>query len=190
VSEATTDQASQAAEPVEADAPARRRIGEIAQQAGVTTRTLRYYQEMGLLEPGHSPGGSRRYTDADAARLRRIIELRSVMGFDLERIREILASEDRLGALKAEVRRGTSNARRREIVAEAIRLNARMQEQVRAKRAVLDSFLLELKSKAASYRTVAVELGLDLPDQPPPKEPPQPEPAPTEPAPPEPVAAR
>jgi MerR family transcriptional regulator, repressor of the yfmOP operon len=136
------------------------RIGEVAQQAGVTTRTLRYYQELGLLDPGHSPGGNRRYTDADAGRLRRIIELRDVMGFDLERIREILDSEDRLAQLKAEAQRGISEARRREILAEAMAINARMREQVRAKRALLDGFLLELEAKAEYYATIAVEMGL------------------------------
>jgi DNA-binding transcriptional MerR regulator len=143
----------------------RHRIGEVAAEAGVTTRTLRYYQELGLLDPGHSPGGSRRYTDADTARLRRIIELRDVMGFDLERIREILVAEDRLAELKAEAQRGISDQRRREILSEAMSLNARMQEQVRAKRAVLDGFLCELESKAAYYATVAIDLGLAQPEK-------------------------
>lgn len=139
------------------------RIGEVALQAGVTTRTVRYYQELGLLDPGHSPGGSRRYTDADAARLGRIIELRSVMGFDLERIGEILKSEDRLAEMRAEAQRGTSDERRRELLAEAIAINARMREQVRSKRAVLDGFLAELNAKAEQYATLAIELGLDQP---------------------------
>jgi DNA-binding transcriptional MerR regulator len=141
-------------------APAALRIGEVALAAGVTTRTLRYYQEFGLLDPGQSPGGSRRYSDADVARLRRILELRDVMGFDLERIRAILESEDRLAELRAEAQRGISDERRREILAEAIAINARMREQVRAKRAVLDDFLGELEVKAAYYATVAIELGI------------------------------
>ncbi len=77
------------------------RIGEVAIEAGVTTRTLRYYQELGLLDPGQSPGGSRRYGESDVIRLKRILELRDVMGFDLERIRAILSSEDRLAELRA-----------------------------------------------------------------------------------------
>jgi DNA-binding transcriptional MerR regulator len=143
------------------DAPgAGLRIGEVALEAGVTTRTLRYYQELGLLDPGQSPGGNRRYSEADVVRLKRILELRDVMGFDLERIRAILASEDRLAELRAEAKRGASDQRRREILAEAIAINAGMQKQVRDKRAVLDGFLLELAAKAAYYATVAVELGL------------------------------
>jgi DNA-binding transcriptional MerR regulator len=50
------------------------RIGEVAERAGVTTRTLRYYQEFGLLDPSdHRPGNNRRYSDTDVARLMRII---------------------------------------------------------------------------------------------------------------------
>ena len=145
---------------------ARRRIGEVASEAGVTTRTLRYYQELGLLDPGQSPGASRHYSDADIARLRRILELRNVMGFELEHIRVLLRSEDRLAELRAEAQRGTSDTRRREILAEAIALNARMREQVQAKRFVLDEFLAELEAKAAHYATIAVELGLDHPRRP------------------------
>jgi DNA-binding transcriptional MerR regulator len=142
-------------------AGARHRIGEVATRAGVTTRTLRYYQELGLLAPGHSPGGSRQYSDADVARLERIIELRAVMGFDLERIREILAAEDRLAQLRAEARGEISTGRRREIVAEAIVLNRRMREQVRAKLAVLEEFLAQLETKATHCAAIAQELGLD-----------------------------
>jgi MerR family transcriptional regulator, repressor of the yfmOP operon len=140
-------------------------IGEAAQRAGVSTRTLRYYQELGLLTPsGRSPGGNRRYSSADVARLLRILELRDVMGFDLERIGTILAAEDRLAELRDEVQRGISTERHRQIVKEAIALNARMQSQVHDKLSQLDGFLDELRSKAGRYREIAHELGIDDPD--------------------------
>ena len=143
---------------------ARFRIGEVAEQAGVSTRTLRYYQELGLLDPaGHSPGGSRRYSTGDVARLRRILELRDVMGFDLERISTILHAEDRLAELREEVRAGVSPDRRREVVSEAITLNNAMRRQVHEKLDVLQSFLDELETKAAKYRQIASELDLDVP---------------------------
>ena len=142
------------------------RIGEVAERAGVTTRTLRYYQELGLLSPsGASPGGSRRYSDADVNRLLRILELRNVMGFDLDRIATILEAEDRLAELREVVRRGVSREERQEIVREAIALNRRMREQVREKQEVLASFLAELEAKAARYREVAAELGLEVADE-------------------------
>jgi MerR family transcriptional regulator, repressor of the yfmOP operon len=135
-------------------------IGEVARQAGVTTRTLRYYQELGLLDPaGTSPGGNRRYSDADVSRLRRIIELRNVMGFDLDRIGDVLRAEDRLAELREEVQTGVSQDRRREILAEAIELNAGLRHQVREKLAVLEAFLAELEEKAARYDHYARELG-------------------------------
>jgi DNA-binding transcriptional MerR regulator len=63
------------------------RIGEVAEAAGVSTRTLRYYEELGLVSPsGHSPGGARRYSDADLARVLRIRELQHLVGFNLEAI--------------------------------------------------------------------------------------------------------
>ena len=67
------------------NAEARYRIGEIADAAGVSTRTLRYYEELGLVSPsGHSPGGARRYSDADLARVLRIRELQDLVGFNLD----------------------------------------------------------------------------------------------------------
>ena len=90
-------------------ADARYRIGEVAAETDVSTRTLRYYEELGLLTPsGHSPGGARRYSDDDVARVRRIRELQELVGFNLEEIRTIVAAEDRLGELRQEFRAGRS----------------------------------------------------------------------------------
>jgi MerR family transcriptional regulator, repressor of the yfmOP operon len=143
---------------------ARFRIGEVAEQAGVSTRTLRYYQELGLLDPaGLSSGGSRRYSPRDVARLRRILELRDVMGLDLDRINTILHAEDRLAELRDEVRAGVSLDRHKDVVIEAITLNNAMRAQVCEKLEVLQSFLAELETKAARYRQIASDLHVDVP---------------------------
>jgi MerR family transcriptional regulator, repressor of the yfmOP operon len=135
------------------------RIGEAAKRAGVTTRTLRYYQEVGLLEPsGATPGGNRLYSVDDVERLRRILDLRDVMGFDLDRIRLFLRSEDRLAELRAEAQRGISTQRRREMLAEASDLNARMQAEVNAKAGLLQGMLAELRAKASRYDDIRAEL--------------------------------
>ncbi|MCU1454988.1 MAG: MerR family transcriptional regulator [Acidimicrobiales bacterium] len=136
----------------------RYRIGAAASKAGVTTRTLRYYQELGLLSPATSPGGTRLYTDRDVSRLERIIELRDVMGLDLERIGEILRAEDRLDELRTEARKGPTERRRREIVREAIEVNAHMQQQVTAKLASLHGYLDELAANAERYRALLADL--------------------------------
>jgi DNA-binding transcriptional MerR regulator len=149
-------------DPSPAEDPKLHAIGEIARRAGVTTRTLRYYQEMGLLHPsGVTRRGNRLYSDDDVDRLKRILELRDVMGFDLERIRLMLQADDRLAELRAESERGVSVVRRREMVKEAMELNARVRYEVEEKLGVLQGYLAELHAKASRYRDIADEIGLD-----------------------------
>jgi DNA-binding transcriptional MerR regulator len=139
------------------------RIGEMAEQLGVSTRTLRYYEEIGLLRPAaYSKGGTRRYSEADRARILRIRELQAIMGFNLEEIREILDSDDRLAELRTEYHSSASRKRQAAIVVEASKLNARTQEQVLSKIAVLQAFQSELEAKSKRQREVAKELGIDL----------------------------
>jgi len=129
------------------------RIGEVARQTGVSTRTLRYYEELGLLRPsGHSPGGARRYSGDDVARVKRIRELQDLVGFNLDEIRTIVAAEDRLDELREEFRAGRSPERERQIIAEAIEINDRLRTEMRAKQARLETFLADLDARAKLYR--------------------------------------
>lgn len=69
-------------------------IGELADLAGVTVRTLHHYDRIGLLRPGHrTAAGYRYYTDADADRLARVLGYRE-LGFGLDAIRRILDEPD------------------------------------------------------------------------------------------------
>jgi DNA-binding transcriptional MerR regulator len=142
---------------------AARPIGEVARRVGVTTRTLRYYEEVGLVTPSvRSAGGSRRYTEDDVARVLRIRELQSVMGFNLDEIRALLDAGDRIETLRAEYRAGASKERTNEIVSEASRLNAHTQERVLAKIGLLQSYLAELQNDASRYAKFARDNGLHL----------------------------
>lgn len=142
------------------------RIGVVAERAGVSTRTLRYYEELGLVSPsGYSSGGSRRYVESDLGRVLRIRELQSVMGFDLDEIGDILGAEDRLAELQQEYHRGVSAKRRAAILIEVATLNARTQEKVLAKIAVLQGFEAELDAKAARYVEFAEEHDIPLPPE-------------------------
>jgi MerR family transcriptional regulator, repressor of the yfmOP operon len=139
------------------DAPYR--IGEIAEAAGVSTRTLRYYEELGLLSPsGYSPGGARRYSDADLARVHRIRELQHLVGFNLDEIKTIVAAETRLEELRSQyavisnAKAGGPPQRERELVAEAIEINDQLREDMRAKLSRLETFLADLDARAALYR--------------------------------------
>ncbi|MBV8159350.1 MAG: MerR family transcriptional regulator [Acidimicrobiia bacterium] len=144
--------ATAAADPLESTQP-RYRIGEIATAAGVSTRTLRYYEELGLVSPaGYSPGGARRYSDRDLGRVRRIRELQHLVGFNLDEIKTIVAAEARLGELRTEYRAGRPPERECELRAEAIEINNRLREDMRAKLARLETFLADLDARAALYR--------------------------------------
>jgi DNA-binding transcriptional MerR regulator len=66
------------------------RIGELAERAGVTPRTIRYYEDLGLLGPNEREGqGFRYYTDAELFRLKKIDALKQ-MGLSLEEVGEVL----------------------------------------------------------------------------------------------------
>ena len=76
-----------------ADAPLLR-INEVAIETGLTTRAIRYYEEMGLLEPaGRSDGSYRLYDASDLERLRFIKSLRDDAGFSLAQVGQLLEDE-------------------------------------------------------------------------------------------------
>ena len=135
-------------------------IGPAAAAAGVTPRTLRYYEELGLLRPsGHSVRGARRYSELDLARIARIRELQQLMGFNLDEIGQILSAEDSLERIRGEYRSGKpTSRRRRELLAEAIEINDRLREQVRHKVSRIGGFLEELDAKAVRYRQIVEEI--------------------------------
>jgi MerR family transcriptional regulator/heat shock protein HspR len=85
-------------------------ISVAAQLGGVHPQTLRIYERKGLLDPVRTGGGSRRYSDADIARLRRIQELTAV-GINLEGVRRVLELEDEIKRLARLVDRITAEAR-------------------------------------------------------------------------------
>ncbi len=146
----------------EDQAPASLRIGEAAERAGVSCRTLRYYEELGLLAPSlHSAGGARRYTEVDLARLVRIRELQELLGFDLGEIGEILQGEDQLADIRSQYQ-AASTAGRREMLDWAVGINDRLRTLVRTKQERLAGMMAELEAKAQRYRTLSAELTAEL----------------------------
>ena len=78
------------------------RIGEIAERSGVTPRTIRYYEELGLLPRTEREQGKHRvYSEADVERLREMTRLRDLLGLSLDELRSMITAED----VRAEVRR-------------------------------------------------------------------------------------
>jgi len=97
-------------------------ISVAAELVGVHPQTLRNYERSGLLDPSRTQGGSRRFSDADIAQLRRIQQLTSE-GHNLEGVRRILDLEREVARLHDEVRR--LHAELDERVAEAHRSHLR-----------------------------------------------------------------
>ena len=77
-------------------------ISVAAQLAGVHPQTLRNYERTGLLDPSRTAGGSRRYSDIDLARLRRIQELTEA-GLNLEGVKRVLMLDAQLAEARAEI---------------------------------------------------------------------------------------
>jgi DNA-binding transcriptional MerR regulator len=72
----------------------RMQIGEVAERTGLSVRTIRFYEESGLMAPSaRSQGGFRLYTDSDVARLQQIRRLKP-LEFTLEEMREVLGLLD------------------------------------------------------------------------------------------------
>src|ERR1700730_9515595 len=85
-------------------------IEQVATRTGFTKRTLRYYEEVGLLPPtDRTEGNYRRYSEADIQRLERIKNLRDLLGFSLTDIRKLLEVEDERGQIKVAYRHETED---------------------------------------------------------------------------------
>lgn len=141
------------------------RISDAATRVGVSARTLRYYEELGLLTPSlYTPGGERRYTADDLVHLERILELREVLGMNLDEIREFLTLESRLEELRASYRasrEATSKMARleqRATLQEALVLNESLAEQISAKLVRMDGFRAKLTSDAQRCRELLDDL--------------------------------
>ena len=131
------------------------RIGDVARIVGCTARTIRYYEEIGLLpDAGHRPAGQHRvYTDADVERLTEIMRLKSLLGVTLDELRELLEAEEARAALRAELQRTDDAARRREILTAAIGYIDRQLELVRKRRAELELLEQDLTARRRRAKT-------------------------------------
>ena len=80
-------------------------IGEVAERTGVTQRTLRFYEEKGLLRPPtRMDGGFRLYSEDDVRRVKHIRRLQDLLGVTLAEIKDMVEAEEILRELKAQYR--------------------------------------------------------------------------------------
>lgn len=80
------------------DTTATMKIGEVSERVGMSLRSMRYYEEEGLITPaGRSPGGFRLYSERDVRRLLLIMQMKP-LDFTLDEMRQVLADLDTFGA--------------------------------------------------------------------------------------------
>jgi len=135
------------------------RIGEVAEQVGVTPRTIRYYEELGLLgRGGRSKGAHRSYTDADVGRLRELIRLRDLLGLSLDELVQLAEAEEARAALRDQWHGDPTDDERVAILDRAEKLAGEQLALVETRRERLDEFSGELKEKLRRIRKLRRDL--------------------------------
>ncbi len=123
------------------------RIGDVARLVGTTPRTIRYYEQLGLLPaPGSRAAGAHRtYSEEEVERLREVMRLKELLGLSLEELGTLLAAEEARAAVRAQLQReDVDPARRRELLNEALGHIDRQLELVRRRTSELTKLEDEL----------------------------------------------
>ncbi len=134
-------------------------IEQVANRTGLTKRTLRYYEEVGLLPPtGRTEGNYRRYTEEDLQRLEQIKKLRDLLGFSLSDIRALLDAEDERGQIKEAFRQETEAAAKLRQLDRADELIQQQLQLVELKIDGLEQMRVALLNKLERHRQIRKEL--------------------------------
>jgi DNA-binding transcriptional MerR regulator len=125
------------------------RIGELAELAGTTPRTIRYYEEIGLLGSAddRDQGKHRSYTQADLDRVKEILRLRDLLGLSLEQLSQLLEAETARAEIRREYRQSEDPDTRRRLLGESLGHIATQLKLVRGRRRELEQLEQELVNK-------------------------------------------
>jgi DNA-binding transcriptional MerR regulator len=127
------------------------RIGTVAERTGVTPRTIRYYEEIGLLPSGERRKGEHReYDEADVERLGELKRLRDLLNLSLEELKELVEREEARAAIRRRFQETDSDAERVELLDAALPHVERQLELVRRRRDELTKLEGELLAKRKS----------------------------------------
>jgi len=128
------------------------RIGQVAELTGVTPRTIRYYEEIGLLDagPDREQGKHRCYTQGDVDAINEIVRLRNLLGLSLEQLSQLLEAEQQRAAIRKEYLSTDDPGRHRTLLGQSLGhltiqlelVHGRMQELTR-----LEADLLERRER-------------------------------------------
>jgi len=139
--------------------PTQIRIGELARRVGATPRTVRYYEELGLLpERGRRQGSHRLYDSEDEARLAELIRIRDLLGLSLAELRAWDEAERARAALRERWDADPTEHERAQIAADAREPIETQLALVRARREALEELEDQLVAKRRRVREILHEL--------------------------------
>ena len=127
-------------------------IGEVAERTGVTQRTLRFYEERGLLKPpSRLDGGFRLYSEDDVRRVEQIKRLQSLLGFTLAEIKEMVEANEVKMQIRATYRKDAAVSERRAKLLKAKEVTEGQVAVIKQKLAALQEMRGHLEEKLAQY---------------------------------------
>jgi DNA-binding transcriptional MerR regulator len=142
------------------------RIGEMAKETGVTARTLRYWEEIGLLKPcAYRGSGERLYSLAERERVNHIRELQGLLGLTLAEIHDVLASEDTLERVRRAAQASVPTPKRLPLLADAIDANERLVQRINERLDRIVEFRDECAQRGDRMRARRVELEAEVREQ-------------------------
>jgi MerR family transcriptional regulator, repressor of the yfmOP operon len=136
------------------------RIGELAERTGVTPRTIRYYEEIGLLGCAKRRKGEHRtYDSSHAERILELTRLRDLLGLSLDELKQLVEAEDARAAIRRRFHESTSDEEKLRLLGEALPHVESQLELVRRRREELTRLEEELVAKRKSILARRRELG-------------------------------
>jgi MerR family transcriptional regulator, repressor of the yfmOP operon len=137
-------------------------IGELAERTGLTQRTLRYYEEIGLLSPAaRREGGFRVYSEADVQRVEHILQLKRLLGFSLLQIKEIVEAEEERKSFRRAYHHEPDPPTQREHVSRALEIARRELDRLDSHLADVQGFRAKVERRIARYSAELASLDAD-----------------------------
>ena len=140
------------------------RIGEVAELTGTTPRTIRYWEEIGLLSAAtgaREQGKHRLYSDGDVERIREIVRLKELLGLSLEQLSQLLEAENARAELRREYHAAEEPADRARILNQSLRHIATQLQLVRGRKAELLTLEADLAEREQRINKILAEIELE-----------------------------
>ncbi|HEY7271080.1 MAG TPA: MerR family transcriptional regulator [Dehalococcoidia bacterium] len=141
-------------------------IGEVADRTGVTQRTLRFYEERGLLKPpSRMDGGFRLYSEEDVDRVEQIKRLQTLLGLTLAEIKDMVEAEETKTELRATYRPDLDVEDRIARLVKAIEVTERQYAIIGSKVDAMIEMKADLEAKLQRYKGYITDLRENLATQ-------------------------